>query len=151
MADLLAAWPADSAERGWTLDVWGSGPLELAGTAPGVTFRGDPADPLAVLAQADLVVIPSWTETGPYTACEAMSLGRPFVGTLTGDMPEFLTSGCGWSAPPRQPDALRAALRDAQSATPEQLATRGAAGRAWLGQHRPFDAWADAVRGIYTP
>jgi len=149
VADLLAAWPPDSEARGWALDLWGSGPLGEVPAPPGVTFRGAPTDPMAVLARADLVVIPSWTETGPYTACEAMALGRPFVGTATGDMPAFLTSGCGWSAPPRQPSGLRAALVEAQGASSDQLADKGAAGRSWLAQNRPFEAWTRAVREIY--
>lgn len=147
--DLLAAWPPDSEERGWALDLWGSGPLDKVHPPPGVTFRGTPTDPLAVLADADLIVIPSWTETGPYTACEAMAVGRPFVGTSTGDMPVFLTSGCGWSAAPKHPVELRTALKEAQYATPEQLAAKGEAGRSWLAQNRPVEAWALAVRGIY--
>lgn len=148
--DLLQAWPGDSASRGWTLNVHGSGPSRPKTATPGVTFLGSPADPIDVLARADLVVIPSWTETGPYTACEAMSVGRPFVGSSTGDMPEFLTSGCGWEVPPRDPDRLRSVLIEAQSASPAELADRGQLGRTWLERKRPFEAWASAVERIYA-
>jgi glycosyltransferase involved in cell wall biosynthesis len=150
VVDLLAAWPRDSEVRGWSLDVHGSGPLESGRPPTGVTFRGEATDVMGVLAAADLVVIPSWTETGPYIACEAMSAGRPFIGTLTGDMREFLASGCGWAVPPRRPDLLGAALLAAQSLTREETGTMGERGRRWLAEHRPFAAWADAVERIYA-
>lgn len=151
LGDLLAAWPLDSATRGWQLVVYGSGPLGSVHHPPGVTFCGDTDDPIAALAQADLVVIPSWTETGPYTACEAMAVGSPFIGTMTGDMPEFLASGCGWAISPRRPDELKRALLTAQSAPEGDLATRGEIGRQWLSEHRPFSGWAETVERIYRP
>jgi glycosyltransferase involved in cell wall biosynthesis len=151
LGDLLAAWPPESAALGWRLDVHGTGPLQSARHPGTVTFRGDADNPMAVLSEADLVVIPSWTETGPYTACEAMAVGRPFLGTRTGDMPEFLASGCGWGVRPRRQDELRAALLEAQSAAPDVLAAMGQAGRRWLATNRPFGDWARAVERIYAP
>jgi glycosyltransferase involved in cell wall biosynthesis len=151
LGDLLAAWPSECETTGWRLQVHGAGPLRCAPHPGTVTFCGDADDPVAVLSAAHLVVIPSWTETGPYTACEAMAVGRPFVGTRTGDMPEFLTSGCGWGVRPRRRDELRAALLEAQSAAPDVLAAMGQAGRRWLETNRPFAAWAHAVERIYAP
>jgi glycosyltransferase involved in cell wall biosynthesis len=117
---------------------------------PGVELRGQTRDPLGVLRDADLVVIPSWVETGPYTACEAMSLGVPFVGTATGDMPEFLSSGCGWLTPPRDQPALREVLGTALSSERRVLEEMGAKGRSWLTLHRPFARWAECIERIYT-
>lgn len=148
--DLMRAWPADSLDRGWTLDVYGDGPMIGKGIPRGVRFRGVTDDPLAVLRAAALVVIPSWTETGPYSAYEAMSVGRPFVGTSTGDMPELLRSGCGWEVPPRDIAALQSALVEAQSAPADELSARGELGRGWLRSTRPFEAWAKAVVEIYA-
>lgn len=149
--DLLRAWPEDSSKRGWKLDVYGAGSAGGTAPPPGVTLHGETDDPLGVLAAAALVVIPSWTETGPYTACEAMSVGRPFIGTRTGDMPEFLRSGCGWEVPIRDPIALRRALLEAQSATTEELDNRGERGRCWLREARPFEQWARDIERIYSP
>jgi len=151
LGDLLAAWPPDSVTRGWQLVVYGSGPLQGVHHPPGVTFCGDTDNPTAALTAAELVVIPSWTETGPYTACEAMAVGSPFVGTTTGDMPEFLASGCGWAVSPRRPDELRTALLTAQSAPVGDLTARGERGRQWLTEHRPFSGWAETVERIYRP
>jgi len=148
--DLLAAWPADSLARAWRLEVFGTGPLTAETRPTDVKLRHQTDDPLRVLAHADLLVVPSWTETGPYTAAEAMSVGTPFVGTRTGDMPEFLSSGCGWLVPTREPDRLRLALMDAQQETPENLARRGELGRQWLRTHRVFEHWASAIEGIYS-
>lgn len=150
VADLVAAWPADSADRGWQLDVYGDGPLSDAVAASGHHLRGETSDALGVLSAADVVVLPSWTESSPYTACEALSVGRPLVATRAGDLPELLGSGCGWAVPPRDRDGLRAALLEAQVAPPDELERRGDLGRSWLAEHRPFAAWAAAVRRLYS-
>ncbi|NHC46354.1 glycosyltransferase [Motilibacter aurantiacus] len=149
--DLLAAWPADSADRGWSLEVLGEGPLATLAVPPGVTLRGNIAEPLAELAAADVVVIPSWTETGPYVALEAAAVGRPIIATRVGDMPAMVDgSGCGWLVAARDVPALEAALRQAQEAPRAELDDRGERGRAWLARERPIERWAERVRGLYA-
>jgi glycosyltransferase involved in cell wall biosynthesis len=150
LVDLLTAWPEDSHARGWELDIYGSGPLADLPVPTGVTLHGEISDSLQVLLQADLVVVPSWIETGPYSAHEAMSAGAPFIGTRTGDMPELLASGCGWSVPRRSPEELRAALLVAQATPAAELAAMGERGRRWLADNRPFSAWATEVARIYS-
>lgn len=149
--DLLAAWPEDSAARGWVLDVFGDGPLGTEALPPGVVLHGPTDRPLARLAGAELVVVPSWTETGPYVALEAAVVGRPLVGTAVGDMPDLIgAAGCGWLVQPRDVPGLRHALREAQQESPEELRARGTRGTRWLAEHRPFAAWAVQVRTLYA-
>lgn len=147
--DLLAAWPPDAEGRGWRLDVFGDGQLAGVPVPDSVQLRGVTTDALREIAAADVIVIPSWTEASPYIALEAMSVGTPFIGTRTGDMPEFLSSGCGWLIEPRDVPGLRSALEAAQRSTDEELTTMGQRGRDWLITDRQFATWLNTVTELY--
>ena len=72
-------------------------------------FRDDVPDLLETL---DVVALPSWTEGLPIVLLEAMAHGRPVVATPVGGTPELVTDGeTGLLVPPRDPEALAAALR----------------------------------------
>ncbi len=148
-ADVIAAWPSSMTE--WNLTLYGEGAEVLPTLPAGITAAGHTADPLSVMRGVALVVIPSWTEASPYSALEAMSVGTPLVATRTGDLPQLLSSGCGWLVDPRDRPALRRTLTTALASTPEELGQRGRCGHRWLAEHRPFDAWSAQVRAIYHP
>jgi hypothetical protein len=60
---------------------------------------------------ADICVVPSIYDNSPYTCLEAMSCGRPVVGTSGGGTKEYVTDGeCGIIVPPRDIEALRDAI-----------------------------------------
>lgn len=150
--DLLESWDAAWVRSGWRLRVVGDGPLADRALPDGVERLGHVADPLPLMAQADLLVVPSWTETGPYVALEAMALGRPFLGTSVGDMPALVdAAGCGLLVPPRDTAALRAGLAEGLGAPRAEIEARGERGRRWLVEHRPFEAWQAAVGEFYAP
>jgi glycosyltransferase involved in cell wall biosynthesis len=66
----------------------------------------------ALLETLDVVALPSWTEGLPLVLLEAMARGRPVVATPVGGTPELVTDGeTGLLVPPRDPEALAAALR----------------------------------------
>jgi glycosyltransferase involved in cell wall biosynthesis len=66
----------------------------------------------ALLDTLDVVALPSWTEGLPLVLLEAMARGRPVVATPVGGTPELVTDGqTGLLVPPRDPEALAAALR----------------------------------------
>lgn len=45
-----------------------------------------------IIAKSKAVIIPSeWYENGPYSAIEALSLGRPIIGANIGGIPEFIS------------------------------------------------------------
>jgi glycosyltransferase involved in cell wall biosynthesis len=63
-------------------------------------------DVIALLHQADIFVLPSYTEGAPNTILEAMACRRAIVGTTVGAIPELLNLGgadaCGIGVPPRE-------------------------------------------------
>ncbi|NSW87070.1 MAG: glycosyltransferase family 4 protein [Syntrophobacteraceae bacterium] len=67
------------------------------------------------LSQADILVLPSYTEGFPNVVIEAMALGKPVIGTDVGAIPEMLSDigfgPCGIVVPPRDVNALENALR----------------------------------------
>jgi glycosyltransferase involved in cell wall biosynthesis len=79
----------------------------------GVIFEGHvPRDRLPeLLAQAQLLVLPSRYENLPLSLLEAMSCALPVVATRVGGIPELVAHGeTGLLVPPDDPDALAAAL-----------------------------------------
>lgn len=60
---------------------------------------------------ADVCVVPSVYDNSPYTCLEAMSCGRPVVGTSAGGTKEYVTDGeCGIIVPSRDSEALKEAI-----------------------------------------
>lgn len=87
----------------------------LAGNAPHIHFRSayEPEDVPALLAEADVLVVPSiWYENSPLTIHEAYLAGIPVVGSGHGGMAELIHHGIsGLTYRPGDPRALRRALR----------------------------------------
>jgi glycosyltransferase involved in cell wall biosynthesis len=86
-----------------------------------VVFTGRREDVPAVTAALDVAVLPSYREAQGLSVLEAMALSRPVVASNVGGIPEMIEDGItGLLVPPRDPDALAAAivrlLRDHQLA-----------------------------------
>jgi glycosyltransferase involved in cell wall biosynthesis len=85
---------------------------ERLGVRDRVVFAGRREDAARVLAELDVLALPSWTEGLPLVVLEAMAQRRPVVATPVGGTPEVVVDGeTGLLVPPRDPDALAAALR----------------------------------------
>ena len=85
---------------------------ERFGVRDRVVFAGRREDVADVLAELDVFALPSWTEGLPLVVLEAMAQRRPVVATPVGGTPEVVVDGeTGLLVPPRDPDALAAALR----------------------------------------
>lgn len=125
------------------LKIVGTGPLEpqlrsrtrTAGNIELLGFRtGQELTDLTGNARA--VILPSeWYENGPYSAIEALQLGRPLVGADIGGIPE-LVDGNGYLFPPGSADALRqAVLRLEALPEPEYRTMSEASRRVFAGRY----------------
>lgn len=76
-----------------------------------VHLAGHRRDSAAVLAAADVVVLPSRDEGYPNVLLEAMAVGRPVVASATGDSPRIVRDGeTGFLVPPNAAEPFAEAL-----------------------------------------
>jgi glycosyltransferase involved in cell wall biosynthesis len=73
-------------------------------------FTGWVADLREVYAAADVAVLSSINEGAGASLVEAMASGKPVVATSVGGVPEIVSPGTGLLVPPRDPEALAAAI-----------------------------------------
>jgi glycosyltransferase involved in cell wall biosynthesis len=75
-------------------------------------FAGARNDLVDWYAAADVVVLPSLSEGFPFVVLEALAMSRPVVATDVNGVPEIVHDGrTGLLVPPRNPQALEAAIR----------------------------------------
>lgn len=95
-----------------------------------VLFTGmlDQASKWAALSQAQVFVLPSFSEGLSVATLEALSVGTPVIVTEECHLPEIAQTGCGWQI---TPDAaqLQGALQDALQQSPEHRAQMSHAAR----------------------
>jgi D-inositol-3-phosphate glycosyltransferase len=125
---------------------------EAAGVADRVTLRGrvDRDAMPALLRSADAVVCVPWYEPFGIVPLEAMACGVPVVASAVGGQTDSVVHGrTGIHVPPRDPDALAAALRSllADRRRREEL---GAAGARRARERYGFDRIAKATRAVYA-
>jgi glycosyltransferase involved in cell wall biosynthesis len=130
----------------------GDGPLKAAladqaGTAgTEVLLLGARDDVPALLAVADVVVLPSRWEARALVLQEAMQLGRPIVATRVGGTPELTGPDGAVLVPPGDPDALAAAV---VAVLDDQLLAARLGGAART-RSAAFPAEKDAVQAALT-
>jgi glycosyltransferase involved in cell wall biosynthesis len=94
-----------------------------------VTFLGFVKDIPNLLAQADILCVPSRSEGLGLAALEAMAAGVPVVASRVGGLPEVIRDGeTGLLVPPEDSEALHLALKTLLD-DPERRKSMGAAGR----------------------
>jgi glycosyltransferase involved in cell wall biosynthesis len=104
----------------------------------------------ALLRSADLVACVPWYEPFGIVPLEAMACGRPVVATAVGGQIDSVVDGLtGAHVPPRDPDALAAALRSLLD-DPERRAALGAAGVKRVRRRYGFDRIAGATARVYA-
>lgn len=118
-------------------EIVGEGPergaLEARAAAHGVahafSFPGHCADIPARLAEADILVHPSRSESFPNAILEGMAAGLPIVASGVGGNLELVDDGrTGWIVPPGEDEALASRVMHLM-ADPAEGARLGAAGR----------------------
>lgn len=97
---------------------------------PGVKYLGLVEDVRPYLAQADVLVLPSYREGMPMVVLEAMAMGKPVIATQTAGCREAVTEGeNGWLVPVKSVDALLDVMQEACHTHPGRLQEMGQAGR----------------------
>jgi L-malate glycosyltransferase len=134
---LDAAEDVSQSTRDWSLLLVGEGPerhpieeeIRRKGLTDVITLLGRRDDVGSLLDQADIAVLPSYTEGLPNAVLEAMAHGVPVVATDVGGTSSLLATGAGVVVPPRDASALASAL-EAMVRDPELRARAGREGRA---------------------
>lgn len=119
------------------------------GIADRVHFLGYRGDVDALLAQADVVALPSWIEGLPLVVLEAMAHAKPVLATPVGGTAELVDDGVtGVLVPARDPARLAEALRELV-ADPDRAHRLGAAGRARVQREFSEDLMTRRVLEVY--
>jgi glycosyltransferase involved in cell wall biosynthesis len=118
--------------------------------ADNVVLHGDLADPLPLVAAADLYVQPSRqkTEVQPIAVLEAMDLARPIVATRSGGLPELIVDrSTGILVDPEDEAALATAIVALLDA-PDRAADLGSAAQAFVREHFDAQRFVDRVEDV---
>jgi glycosyltransferase involved in cell wall biosynthesis len=136
------------ATSGLNLVVAGDGPLRAR--VPGAQGFVPHAQLRRLYARAAVVACPSRREGFGVACLEAMAHGRPVVATGVGGLRDLVVDEeTGLVVPPRDPQALRAAL-ERLLADSELRRRLGAAGRERAREHFSWEAVTDATLAAYA-
>ncbi|MEV0346410.1 glycosyltransferase [Nonomuraea sp. NPDC050680] len=119
----------------------------VRGSRVDVRFLGDRTDVTALLAKADVVVLPSLWEGLSNAVMEAMAAGRPIVATSVGGTPELL-DGRGILVPASDARALADGIVRVLD-DPDLAASLGREARAWAREHLDVDVLVDQHINLY--
>lgn len=140
------------------LRVAGQGPLleSLQGQAADLglsdhaIFLGLRRDIPLLLDAADAFVLSSAWEGLPNVVMEAMASGKPVVATCVGGVPELVQEGVnGYMAPPRNAEALAAAMEKMMALPEAERKVMGQAGRAHIEANYSLDRVVDQWEALY--
>jgi glycosyltransferase involved in cell wall biosynthesis len=92
---------------------------------------------LRALREAGIYALPSWIEGLPMGLLEAMAVGLPVVATRVGGIPDVVVEGSGKLVPPKDTDALTAALLELIASAPLRARMGAAARRVALERFAP--------------
>lgn len=84
-----------------------------------------------MLRDADLLILPSFSENFGVVVAEALAHGVPVIASKSTPWQGLTNHGCGWWTE-NTPDALEACLREALALPREALRQMGASGRQWM-------------------
>jgi glycosyltransferase involved in cell wall biosynthesis len=138
----------------------GSGPRQEAVHAQAAqlgadwaVFLGERSDVPALLALADVLVLPSRTETMPLVVLEAMALGVPVVAYDVGDVPRVLQQGGGLCVPQLDGGAFTEACLRVLDDRPlrDRLAQQGRAASAGFDAERMVERYEEVFDAALGP
>jgi glycosyltransferase involved in cell wall biosynthesis len=102
----------------------------------------------ALLANADLFVLPSYSENFGIVVAEAMAWGRPVIATTGTPWKEVVDVGAGWWVKPEE-EALAKALAEALGKRAQELEAMGLRGRALVKRGYTWAAPAERLTKAY--
>ena len=144
-AHLVIAGPDD--DMGTKVRAW----VDSLGLRGRTTFTGmvTGADKLALLADADLFVLPSYSENFGIAVIEAMACGVPVaISDKVNLWREVAGADAGWVTPPRA-EPFRAALVEALSDL-DEAREKGARGRRLVAERFQWSRIAAALEQAYA-
>ncbi|HLY78855.1 MAG TPA: glycosyltransferase [Caulobacteraceae bacterium] len=156
---LIEAW-SKVRPPGWRLVIAGPdearhrGELELAVAATKlgdvVRFAGpvEGEAKAALLREADVLVLPSHSESFGMVVAEALAHGTPVLTTTAVPWPQLEQRGCGWRCAPTT-DAIAEALRAITAREAATLRSMGAAGRDLVAETLGWDGIAAQFAALY--
>jgi glycosyltransferase involved in cell wall biosynthesis len=114
-----------------------------------IVWTGFLQNPIPVLQQLDIVVLPSKEEGFGLVLIEAMAAGKPVIGTLCGGIPEIIVDGeTGLLVPPESPHELAKAISTLLK-NPDLARRMGQAGRRRVEKHFSVDPYVENVEKVY--
>jgi glycosyltransferase involved in cell wall biosynthesis len=146
-------------ENAAELVIRGAGPTEnevrLAAVECGVEGQvrilAERCDIPRLMNESDGFVISSTVEGMPTVALEAAACGLPIVATDVGGNREVVLDGInGFVVPPKDPEALAAAMIKVMKMSPEERRAMGLAGRMLVEQKYDFDIVAAQYEALYN-
>jgi len=114
-----------------------------------VFFLGRRTDVARIIAQSDILALPSVQEGFPNVLLEAMALSKPVVATAVGGVPEQVVDGeTGLLVPPRDSLALASAITVLLD-NPDKARSMGQAGFRRVQRRFPLTAVVDRYTQLY--
>ncbi len=161
LENLLHAWASlFAANPSWELDLCGPGDepyrSEIAKLAQDlrlerVTFSGPAygADKDRKYREADLFVLPSFSENFGMSVAEALAFGVPVVTTTGTPWAQLARNDAGWCVAP-DAASLATALASAMAMAPGELQAMGNKGRAWMERDFSWRPIAQQMEAFYS-
>lgn len=156
---LIEAWKR-AAPKDWELKIAGpdtdgyrehlQSVINIAGLSSSVYLVEPKHGPAktSFLHQADLLVLPSYSESYGLVVAEALSHQTPVLTTTAAPWEVLEDEGCGWSVAPTV-NGLSRGLVIATSQSPETLARMGLSGRKWVEAQLSWDRIAGQFIRLY--
>ncbi len=109
-------------------------------------LQGEDKD--AIYRQAQLFILPSYTENFGLVVAEALAYGLPVVTTQGTPWENLVREGCGWWVP-TSVEGLAEVIVEASALRPEDLKTMGNRGRDWMEREFSWDQVAVRMKALY--